>query len=311
MSAQFENGFFVRDAAWHGLGTVVASAPSTADALRLAGLDWHVALEPMYLRSGVEVPNRRAVVRDSDASVLGDVSAAYVPAQPQQALDFMDDLLGAGLQLHTAGSLDGGRRIWLLSQAPERNVLGDVMQPYVGITTSFDGGSATQVFNTVTRVVCQNTLDMALGNAARKWSMRHTSSIAARVAEAARTMQLATDYVDALAAKAERYAATKVTTSEFNALVAEMFGDDTDMTTKERANRAHLLAQFGTALRQPDLDNFKGTAWHVYNAMGDFATHLDPVRKTGAWEERKWESFIDGNQFLLRTERALDALVVA
>jgi len=71
----------------------------------------------------------------------------------------------------------------------------------------------------------------------------------------------------------------------------------------------HLKAQLGLALRRPDLENFKGTAWHLYNAFGDFASHIDPVRKTAEWRENLWESFIDGNKTLISVERMLDKIV--
>lgn len=312
MAANFESGFFVREAAWHGLGTVVSEAPTTADALRLAGLDWHVALEPMFLADGTLVPVRRAVVRDSDRSILGDVSESYVPAQPQQALDFMDALLGEGLKLSTAGSLRGGSRIWLMSEAPTVDILDDPVQPFLGITTSFDGSSSTTIYNTVVRTVCENTLDMGLAGASRTWKARHTSTIADRVKEAQRTLKLAGDYVDAIAEKAGRYAATKISAEEFKRIVNEIFGDDSetgDMSQKQKSNTMHLKAQLGLALRRPDLENFKGTAWHLYNAFGDFASHIDPVRKTAEWRENLWESFIDGNKTLLSVERILDEIV--
>lgn len=309
MAANFESGFFVREPAWHGLGIVVSDAPTTADALHLAGLDWNVELEPMFLIDGREVPNRRAVVRDSDRSVLGDVSAAYVPAQPQQALDFMDALLGQGLKLSTAGSLRGGSRIWLMSEAPAVDILGDRMQPFLGITTSFDGSSSTTIYNTVIRTVCENTLDMGLAGAARTWKARHTSTIADRVKEAKRTLKLSSDYVDAIAMKATSYARVKVSSADFKKIVNEIFGDDEELTGRAKDNATALRSQLGIALRRPDLENFRGTAWHLYNAFGDFASHIDPVRKTASWRENLWESFIDGNKTLASVERMLDEIV--
>jgi hypothetical protein len=91
--------------------------------------------------------------------------------------------------------------------------------------------------------------------------------------------------------------------------VNELFGDEDLMTGKQKTNTMKLKEQFGVALRRPDLDNFKGTAWHLYNSVGDFATHIDPIRKTANWQESLFESFIDGNQYLIKAEKILDALV--
>lgn len=309
MSHAFESGFFVREPAWHGLGTVVAEAPTTAKALEIAGIDWTVRSEVCYDQRNVVVPDTFLNVRDRDNAILGIVGNKYRIVQPIDALNFMDDLMVEGLTLDTAGSLHGGKRIWLLAKAPARDILGDAFDPYMVLTTSFDGSSATELMNTVTRVVCANTMDMARSNASRKFKVRHSSKLEDRRAEAQRMMKLATSYVDEIALKAEKYATRRISKAEFEMLTNELFGNPDMMTPRQVTNADALKEQFGAALRRVDLENFKGSAWQVYNAVGDFATHLDPVRKTADYKESLWESFLDGNEWLTKAELVLDEIV--
>jgi len=312
MAPQFESGFFVRKPAWHGLGRVVTDAPTVADGLSLAGLDWRAAKQPMYLADGTVCPDQFAIVRDRDNSVLGYGGNNYVIAQPQECFDFMDALISDGVVLDTAGSLFSGKRIFVLAKAPSRKVLGDEVAEYVCVSTSFDGSSTTRCDETPTRVVCANTLALSRLTAKRSWTTRHTGArIVDKVAEAQRVLKLSAEYMDDFTAKAERYAAKKVSSAEFNSIVSEIFGDETsaDATTKQKNNIMHLKSQLGVALRRDDLANFKGSAWHLYNAFGDFASHIDPVRKTAEWRDNLWLSFIDGNKTLLTVERMLDEIV--
>lgn len=119
MSANVESMFYAgREKPWHGLGTQVEEAPTSADALRLAGLDWTVQRKPIQVCGGRKVDNFFANVRSSDGAVLGVVSDRYQVVQNAEAFAFTDALIGGEGQVHyeTAGSLMGGRKIWLLAK---------------------------------------------------------------------------------------------------------------------------------------------------------------------------------------------------
>jgi phage/plasmid-like protein (TIGR03299 family) len=308
MPAEFESGFFVRTPAWHTLGNVIADYPTIADGLKAAGLGWHATKENVFLADDRVLEGTYAVVRDSDQHVLGVVGEQYRIVQPDEAFAFMDDLIGEGLKLDTAGSLFGGRVIWVLAKAPSRTVLGDEVAEYICFSTSFDGSSKSRANETPTRVVCANTLTMSHLNAIRSWSTRHTGRLEDKLADARRTLKLSSTYMDEFTAKAERFARTKVSADEFKAIVTDCFGDESTMTKKQLENTASLKSQLGIALRRDDLANFKGSAWHLYNAFGDFASHIDPVRKTAEWRDNLWLSFLNGNEVMLKVETALDAI---
>jgi phage/plasmid-like protein (TIGR03299 family) len=307
----FESGFFTRVPAWHGLGRVVEDVPTIEEGLKLAGLDWIVDKEPAYDKRGNIVADLFLTTRRTDNKVLGNVGRFYKIVQPAEAMDFLNAILGKDLILDTAGSLYGGRVIWALSKAPEVDILGDKIQPYVFVKTSYDSSCPTKAGTTATRVVCSNTLDLADKDCARSFSVRHSTNLKDKIAEAARVMKVNNDYIDALRSKAEVYATTKVSAMDFTRLTNELFGEPDLMTKRQLNDTDKLKTQFAIALSRPDLENFKGSAWHVFNAVGDFATHIEPNKKTQGWQDRLWDSFMDGNTWLQKTEAILDELVAA
>ena len=132
MAANVESMFSVREKPWHGLGTIVMEAPSSAEALRLAGLDWEVVQEPVCTGYGEPVEGYRANVRSTDRRVLGVVSDRYKVVQNVEAFRFTDELLGKGVRYETAGSLQEGRKVWLLARLPREYIIaGERISPYL------------------------------------------------------------------------------------------------------------------------------------------------------------------------------------
>ena len=182
MSANVESMFYVRETPWHGLGTKVNEAPTSKDALIYAGLDWKVVQNNVYTQDGSLISGYKANIRSTDRSVLGIVSDRYKIVQNQDAFQFTDDLLGEGVTYETAGSLQGGRKVWMLARMPHRYIIsGDEIEPYLVVMNSHDGSSGIKVAMTPIRVVCQNTLNLALGSAKRIWTTKHTENVMSRV----------------------------------------------------------------------------------------------------------------------------------
>ena len=132
MAANVETMMYVREPPWHGLGTEVSEAPGSAEALRLAGLDWSVRQESIYDARGSRIEGFRANIRDSDERVLGVVGDRYRVVQNTDAFRFTDHLIGGDVRYETAGSLKGGKQIWLLAKMPERKIAGDAVEPVRG-----------------------------------------------------------------------------------------------------------------------------------------------------------------------------------
>lgn len=150
--------FYTREKPWHGLGTRVEEAPNSADALRLAGLDWTVRSEDVLSVRGDVIPEYRANVRDSDDTVLGIVGTRYKIVQNTDAFAFTDALIGGDVRYETAGSLKDGKQVWLLAKMPEQNIAGDEVEPYLCFSNTHDGSGALRICMTPIRVVCNNTL---------------------------------------------------------------------------------------------------------------------------------------------------------
>ena len=178
MAANVESMFYVRETPWHGLGTRVMEAPDSEEALKLAGLNWKVRQEPIYTDNNLLIPGYKANVRDLDNKVLGVVTDRYKVVQNDEAFAFTDGLLGEGVRYETAGSLLDGRKVWILARMPREFIInGEQISPYLVFSNTHDGSGAIKVAVTPIRVVCNNTLNLALSTARRSWSMIHTGDI--------------------------------------------------------------------------------------------------------------------------------------
>lgn len=311
MSHEFETGFFVREPAWHKLGTVVADAPTSADALRLAGLDWNVLLEQAE-RKGKIVPNTFWTVRSSDDSVLGAVSGKYKIIQNDEAFNFTDNLLGEGVKYESAGSLKHGKTVWLLAKMPETKVLDDAFVPYLCFTNSHDGSGAVRVCLTDVRVVCNNTLNLALSTAKRSWSTKHMGDLNSKLMEASETLQLANQYMDAFKAEADILATQKISPAEIDKLLNELFGKEKAEESESKRklqNVEEAKEAFYVCYLAPDLANFIGTYYGVINAMADMVDHRVPARLTENYAENNFARVIGGHPLLDATYDRLKSTI--
>lgn len=111
MPALVESMMYVREKPWHGLGTRVEEAPTSSDALRIAGLEWNVVQRNIQVCGGSKIQNYKANIRDLDGAVLGVVSDRYKIVQNAEAFEFTDSLIGGDVRYETAGSLNGGRKV--------------------------------------------------------------------------------------------------------------------------------------------------------------------------------------------------------
>ncbi len=189
MAANVESMFYVREATWHGLGRQIEEAVDSKQALELAGLDWKVLQPPIITTEGIELQGYKANLRDYDNRVLGVVTDRYKVVQNEEAFAFTDDLLGEGVAYETAGSLQDGKRTWILAKLPQKYIIsGDEITPYMVFMNSHDGTGAIKVAMTPIRVVCQNTLNLAIIQAKRCWTTNHVGDINGKMDDARRTL---------------------------------------------------------------------------------------------------------------------------
>ena len=296
MSANVETMFYTREKPWHGLGSMVAQAQTSKDAIRLAGLDWGVVQKAIFMENGDTVPEYLVNVRDVDGMVLGVVTKRYKVIQNKEAFDFTDRLLGEGVRYETAGSLQQGRRIWLLAKMPEEyKVLGDAFATYLVFSNSHDGTGAVRVAVTPVRVVCNNTLNLALSTAKRNWSTPHKGDIREKIQEAGNTLLLASSYVKRLRQEAEELHKKKLTRQQVEGCIKLLLpgkGDSVLAKENNRRVRGELRWRYYSA---PDLKDMGHTAYRFVNAVSDFATHTEPLRRTVRYRERRFEDAMDGS----------------
>ena len=287
------NGRFVP---WHGLGTAVEEAPNSKEAIRIAGLDWKVNSMPIYT-NGTEIPGYRANVRDIDGAVLGVTKSRYQITQNEDAFEFTDSLVGGEVKYETAGSLAGGKRVFLLAQLPEEKILGDEIIPYVCFTNGFDGSHPVQVCLTPTRVVCQNTLNLALRDSPRKWSTKHVGDIKGKLEQARETLNLSHKYMKELNETAEQLVDTKISEDEAREVLDKVFVVDEKATERRANNMEEQKNDFMVCMLAPDIAKFKGTAWQMVQAASDYFTHKAPKRNTNTYKEKNFEKVLDGNSY--------------
>ena len=296
----------VKQKPWHGIGTIVEDAPTSDEAIKIAKLDWTIQQIPV-MANGKEIPNYFANVRSDTNEALGVVRGRYKVVQNTEAFDFVDGIIenkDVECRYETAGSLFNGRKIFLLVKLPNKELLGDDVENYLFFTNSHDGSSALTAGITNVRVVCNNTLQMAIKGAQRTWTCRHTDSIFAKKAQAQEALGLAVTYMDSMDKTAEELAMKTINEELFFRRLFEKNPTNLCEKNKEQAiERMHLIYT-----QKDDLQNFRGSAWGMYNAVADFVSNTTPFRNTVTYQENKMNQFCNGYAMLTTAQ---DLLMVA
>jgi len=287
---------------------LVQDAPTSWDALKLSFMDWDVVSTPVVVNN-VPVEGYKANVRADTGRVLGIVSNRYKIVQNREAFAFVDAILeqkDVPVCYETCGSLENGQRVWMLANMPKSLVLGDEVENYLFFTNAHNGKSGITAGITQVRVVCNNTLQLALGTAKRSWTTKHIGDMQAKKAEAIMTLQLASKYVADMSVYAETMAAKKISKSELDYFLDMLFPMEEEGTDREKNNisycRNNILDIY---MGKDDLANFRGTAWGLYNATADFVSNTKPVRTTKTYREKLFASFLDGNVVLQQAQKIL------
>jgi len=287
--------FSVRETPWHGLGAVLDQPPATiAEAIEVAGLGWGVAKEPIAIHRGgtppdlsraEEIRGYYATVRLDTGDVLGIVGERYRIVQNVEAFAFVDQLLGSSIHFETAGSLHGGRRVWVLATLPDHvEVGGDDVRPYVLLMNSHDGSTAVVAATTPIRVVCQNTLNWGLANARQKFSIRHTEAVTQRVHEARRVLDLSINYYEQFKRFGDRLASERCTEHQLRAVLDKLYpnGTSDSVSSRTRSSRQQTKDRIAELfLRGETQGNAPGSKWAAVNAIVEYGDWLRPLRSSG------------------------------
>ncbi|GAA2565354.1 DUF932 domain-containing protein [Streptomyces koyangensis] len=278
--------------AWHKLGTVTAGLMTAEEALRTAYLArWNVRTLPLTTTElsetgvrAIEVPGHFATVRTNpktgSTEPLGVVGRQYTPFQNEDAADFLNVLADeAGAVFETAGSLYGGRQVFLTMRLPEAMMVGgtDAHVLYIVALNSHDGSGAYRVIVTPVRVVCANTARAAIGNAVSSFSIRHTQNGLSRVAEARKALDLTWAYCEKFEKAAARMIEAEMSLIELESVVDALWTPpkgDSKRALKNRATRwAEISHLFTNATTQ---EAIRGTRWAGWTAITEYANHRAP-----------------------------------
>ncbi len=314
MAHEIETAAFALEPAWHGLGIVVDHVLTSAEALKLSGLDWTVSLRDL-ITEGVKVETHKAVVRDTDSSILGVVGSDYVPRQNVESFADLDAVVGlAGAHYESAGSLRGGKQVWLLARLPERlRIAGDEVVAFLLVTTAHDGSRAYRMLVTFVRVACANTLAQALSRGGRGFYARHTKNIDSRIKTASnQVFGHVQETVAGFEAVANQLIETKISDPAPTIKLAAdtYFGGEPEKGTKiaRQLSPLEAIVQADSLRRERydealqimigGLDNernraFKGTAWGVMNAVSEWTDHSLTYRGEDQ-DSNRFESILTG-----------------
>ena len=267
---------------WHtdetgiiGTGKTLRKQP----ALKRSGLNWEVELQPTYMQTPngpIEIMNQQGVWRtdvEGPAGCLGTVGSDYRPMQNKDAFEFMEALCGeGGADFWSAGSLWGGKKIWLLAKMPEAvSILGsDKIEQYILLANSHDGSSSLKAGITPIRVVCNNTMTAALRDLKREWAVRHVGQIGKRVVEAQITLGLAKSWMEVFAEEAEVLAAEEFGMDRMEKLVNALWPYD---KRKERQPKQQRIVLHAFESEETCIKPAPNTRWAAFQAVSLFTDH--------------------------------------
>ena len=275
-----------REPAWHGLGTVFEEEVNTQKMLELASLDnWNVRLEEIPLPEGFSADKTNYFVARSNpfdkkqTDVLGVVGERYRTLQNEDLFAFGDNILDGGGRWETAGSIKGGRQVFG-SIALERetvldpNGVGDKVSTYLLVNTSHDGSVAIQASITPVRVVCANTLNLAIGggvgrnrNIKQTFKIRHTQTAEGKVIAAREALGLANAYMDEFDVMAKAMIEKEISKAKFDEIVALAYPMP-EKDSKGSMSKWQTKLELIEDIYQGEFNHtISGTAWGAFNAM--------------------------------------------
>ncbi len=310
MSHEVETMAYAGETPWHGLGVPVDSNLSPAEMMKAAGLDWTVSKKKIRIVDGRIVPDKMALVRDSDKQYLSTVGTRFVPVQNEQAFRFFQKFCEAGaLTMHTAGSLMDGKFVWALAKTQDSFVIqngeDDLNEGFLLLMSPHILGKPVQIQHTAVRVVCWNTLSWSLSKTAvagakgklkngQVFKLPHLhewdDTVIARAQEA---VSLSHDAFVAYTETARFLASVKaedpVQTEDFFRQVFKLESVE-DRAAKQNERESPVVTALLESLSSApgaDLASAKGTWWGNLQAVTHFTDHkqgrTQDVRLRNAW----------------------------
>jgi phage/plasmid-like protein (TIGR03299 family) len=304
MAHQVETMAYAGETPWHGLGTKVSNNLSVDEMLKESGLDWKVRALPVIGKGeGFEIKSdHKMLIRESDKKQLTMITDKWNPVQNHEAFDFFREFTDAGsMEMHTAGSLQGGKWVWVLAKVSESFELfgGDKVDSYLLFSNPHIYGRGVEIRFTPTRVVCNNTLNLSLGTATdNKVRLNHRSTFDAEMVK--ETLGIAKDKMDKYKEMAKFLGSKsykKEIVAEYMKEVFPGYAKPTDPNQVPETLSDAQVASLGLSRNaqgaldiletQPGANYAPGSWWNAYNAVTYMTDHVigrnQESRLTSAW----------------------------
>lgn len=311
---QVETMAYVGEEPWHGLGNKVEAGVTDEQMVKAAGLDWNVRLVPLFTKLEAkynELTGRIGMVRDDTGALLDIVGSRYQPAQNHEILRFFREYVAVGdMTLETAGSLTGGQRIWALARLSKEFKLkgGDLMRTFLLLMNPHQYGKGMIIKLVEERVVCRNTVTIALAEAGKQVKLWHNRPFDEAVQQSAKVrLGIALERHEQFQEQAEMLAAKEIDEKQAVKAAAVAFGEDEELHEKPTADHSRAVRRVidlwnGEGIGS-QLESAKGTAWGLLNGVTQFVDH-----EYGRTQQRRLEHAWFGNGQVVKN-RALDALL--
>src|ERR1700722_3019347 len=245
--------FYINEVPWHNMGTKLDKPATAREAIQAANLDWQVVKGPLFAGSKrIPVPDKFATIRKTSNiiaktdPVLGVVGKDYTPLQNREAFTFFDPIVGEEVAIyHTAGALGQGERIWILAKLPGhiRVVGDDIAEKYLLLSNSHDGKSSVQIKFTPVRVVCQNTLTLALNNG-QAWRVAHHQDIHQKLKQAHEMLGLINTRFNDIEASFQHMARVKMDKNRLAQYLAQVYPDPREESKIELVKRDREWSEY-------------------------------------------------------------------
>ena len=318
--------FSVKEKAWHGLGQIVQDYPTSAEALKFAGLDYEVIKQDIYTTSfnadgqAMDITNRIkthfATMRRDTGDVLGVVGKDYEIVQNVDAFSFFDSIVGGdGIQYETAGALGKGERIFITAKLPGYIKVGreDLIEQYLFLTTSHDGyGSITAAFTPV-RIVCNNTLNAALRNHSNSIKIRHTANAKDRLEQAHKVMGISNQLSGQLEQIFNQWTKVKITDPDLQQLIRLALVPNKEVLDNINTgkwdelstcfnNLCNSVYEYAHSSETQQTETTKGNLFGAYNAVTGYFQNVRAYKN----DEAKMKSLLYGGTAQARTQKAFN-----
>jgi phage/plasmid-like protein (TIGR03299 family) len=265
--------------------------------------------------STLDVPGKYATVRTNPvtgkAEVLGVVGESYTPIQNEEHCDLLDALVDeSGAHFETAGSLRGGRQVFLSMRLPETMTVGgvDPITTYLAALNSHDGSMAFRLLVTPVRVVCANTQAAAIRRAKSSFSIQHTSGARGQIQAAREALGLTFTYMAAFEAEAEKLLDAAMTDAQFLAITRNLWPLAENVSVRTKTNAARRESSLAHLFADADTNRIiRGTRWAGYQAITEYLDHYAPVDGRRDAADVRAERVVSGQVTDLKT-RAFDLL---